>query len=75
MPNEKALWRDPALGGARELELPQGKLRVFEAGTGAPIVFAHGLLVNANLWRKVVPRLSPRFRSLLPFPWVMSVGQ
>jgi pimeloyl-ACP methyl ester carboxylesterase len=59
---EKATWRDPALGAARELGLPQGKLRYFEAGTGSPIVFLHGLLVNANLWRKVVARLSPDFR-------------
>jgi pimeloyl-ACP methyl ester carboxylesterase len=54
-------WRDPALGTARDLELPQGRLRCFEAGSGAPIVFVHGVLVNANLWRKVVARLSPDF--------------
>src|SRR5262245_9132620 len=59
---EKAEWRDPALGVARELELPQGRLRYFEAGTGSPIVFLHGLLVNANVWRKVVARLSSDFR-------------
>jgi pimeloyl-ACP methyl ester carboxylesterase len=58
MPNVNALWRDPALGTARELDLPQGRLRIFEAGTGPTVVFVHGLLVNANLWRKVVPRLS-----------------
>jgi pimeloyl-ACP methyl ester carboxylesterase len=62
MTNENATWRDPALGTARELELSQGKVRVFEAGTGPPIVFIHGLLVNANLWRKVVPTLAPDFR-------------
>jgi pimeloyl-ACP methyl ester carboxylesterase len=61
---EEATWRDPALGVARELELPQGGLRYFEAGSGPPIVFAHGLLVNANLWRKVVARLSSDFRCL-----------
>ena len=59
---EKATWRDPALGVAGELDLPQGRLRYFEAGSGPPIVFAHGLLVNANLWRKVVAKLSPDFR-------------
>jgi pimeloyl-ACP methyl ester carboxylesterase len=59
---EKATWRAPALGVARELELPQGRLRYFEAGTGSPIVFLHGLLVNANLWRKVVALLAPDFR-------------
>jgi pimeloyl-ACP methyl ester carboxylesterase len=61
---EKATWRDPALGAARELDLPQGRLRYFEAGSGSPIVFLHGLLVNANLWRKVVARLLPEFRCL-----------
>jgi pimeloyl-ACP methyl ester carboxylesterase len=60
----KATWRDPALGVACELELPQGRLRYFEAGTGAPVVFAHGLLVNANLWRKVVATLAPEFRCI-----------
>jgi pimeloyl-ACP methyl ester carboxylesterase len=63
---EEATWRDPALGVARELELPQGRLRCCEAGSGPPIVFAHGLLVNANLWRKVVARLSSDFRCLAP---------
>jgi pimeloyl-ACP methyl ester carboxylesterase len=58
---EKLTWRDPALGTPRDLDLPQGKLRCFEAGTGPPIVFVHGLLVNANLWRKVVAKLSPDF--------------
>jgi pimeloyl-ACP methyl ester carboxylesterase len=61
---EKATWRDPALGTPRELDLPAGKLRCFEAGTGAPIVFVHGLLVNANLWRKVVAKLSPDFHCI-----------
>src|SRR5262249_47121802 len=61
---EKATWRDPELGVARELELSQGRLRCFEAGSGSPIVFLHGLLVNANLWRKVVTRLSPDFRCI-----------
>ena len=37
------------------------RIRCFEAGTGEPIVFVHGLLVNANLWRKVVAKLSPDF--------------
>jgi pimeloyl-ACP methyl ester carboxylesterase len=61
---DKATWRDAALGAPREVDLPHGRLRYFEAGTGSPIVFAHGLLVNANLWRKVVARLSPDFRCI-----------
>jgi pimeloyl-ACP methyl ester carboxylesterase len=61
---DRAAWRDPALGQPRTLDLPQGPVEVFEAGAGAPIVFVHGLLVNANLWRKVVARLSPDFRCI-----------
>jgi pimeloyl-ACP methyl ester carboxylesterase len=60
--HDRTFWRDPALGDPRELELPGGRLRIFETGSGSPIVFVHGLLVNANLWRKVVPRLAPDFR-------------
>ena len=66
----KATWRDPSLGPPRELDLPQGRLRYFEAGTGPAIVFVHGLFVNANLWRKVVSRLAPDFHCValdLPF--------
>lgn len=57
----RAAWRDPALGTRRELSLPQGKLVVFESGAGDPVVFVHGLLVNANLWRKVVAPLSREY--------------
>ena len=62
MNRKKTGWRDPALGPPRELGLAQGRLRWFGAGEGPPIVFVHGMLVNANLWRKVVARLSPEFR-------------
>jgi pimeloyl-ACP methyl ester carboxylesterase len=61
---DKATWRAEALGPPSELDLPQGRLRYFEAGTGPPIVFVHGLLVNANLWRKVVAHLAPSFRCI-----------
>ena len=62
MGNENRYWRDPALGEPVEIETSGGTMRVFSAGSGEPIVFAHGALVNANLWRKVVPRLAPDFR-------------
>jgi pimeloyl-ACP methyl ester carboxylesterase len=58
----EAGWRDQVLGEPRELVLPQGRLRAYQTGEGAPIVFVHGVLVNANLWRKVVTMLSPDFR-------------
>jgi pimeloyl-ACP methyl ester carboxylesterase len=66
----KASWRDPVLGTRRELDLPMGRTRYFDAGRGAPIVLVHGLFVNTNVWRKVVPRLALDFRCIaldLPF--------
>lgn len=58
----RSTWRSPALGEHRTLDLPGGRIRVHETGRGEPIVFVHGLLVNANLWRKVVEPLAKDFR-------------
>jgi pimeloyl-ACP methyl ester carboxylesterase len=63
-------WRSEALGVEEEVSLPQGRLHCFRRGEGPPIVFAHGWLANANLWRKVVDRLADRFTCItldLPF--------
>jgi pimeloyl-ACP methyl ester carboxylesterase len=63
-------FRAESLGPARELALPQGVLRYHSVGSGPALVFVHGLLVNANLWRKVVAGLSADFRCVtldLPF--------
>jgi pimeloyl-ACP methyl ester carboxylesterase len=49
-----------------EVRLPQGRIRYRDSGSGEPIVFAHGLLVNGLLWRKVVPLLEPDFRCIVP---------
>ena len=57
---EQAAWRSPAWARAASSTCLRAGLTVFEAGTGPPIVFVHGLLVNANLWRKVVARLVAR---------------
>jgi pimeloyl-ACP methyl ester carboxylesterase len=49
-----------------EIELTAGTIRYRDTGSGPPIVFVHGLLVDGTLWRKVVPRLEDRFRCLVP---------
>jgi pimeloyl-ACP methyl ester carboxylesterase len=49
------------LGKREEVELPAGRLEYFRRGDGPVIVFAHGWLANANLWRHVVDQLSDRF--------------
>jgi pimeloyl-ACP methyl ester carboxylesterase len=46
----------------KEIELPAGRIRYREAGSGKPIVFVHGYLVDGRLWDGVVDRLSDRFR-------------
>ncbi|HEX3787122.1 MAG TPA: alpha/beta hydrolase [Pseudonocardiaceae bacterium] len=39
----------------RSVQLPSGKLDYREAGTGPPVVFVHGAVVNSGLWRHVLP--------------------
>jgi pimeloyl-ACP methyl ester carboxylesterase len=68
METERANWRSEALGPARTLELGEGRIRAHMTGDGPPIVFVHGALVNANLWRKVVPRLEGHTRVTLDLP-------
>lgn len=46
--------------------LPQGTIQYSDSGSGRPLVFVHGLLVNGSLWRKVVPRLQGDFRCIVP---------
>jgi pimeloyl-ACP methyl ester carboxylesterase len=65
----RADWRSPDLGPARTLDLGGGRrIRTHVTGEGPPIVFVHGALVNANLWRKVVPRLEGHTRVTLDMP-------
>jgi len=56
----------PALGDRKEATLPQGTITYRERGSGEPIVFIHGLLVNGDLWRKVVPELSKDYHCIVP---------
>jgi pimeloyl-ACP methyl ester carboxylesterase len=55
-----------SLGEQRSVELPQGTIAYRERGAGDPILFVHGLLVNGDLWRGVVPRLANDHRCIAP---------
>jgi pimeloyl-ACP methyl ester carboxylesterase len=66
--NGNAHWRATELGEARTLELDGGRLNVHVTGEGPPVVFVHGLLVNANLWRGVVGRLDGFTRVAIDMP-------
>lgn len=58
-------WRSDLLGEPRSVDVPGGVLDCFERGTGPTLVFSHGWLANANLWRKVVDLLHGDFRCLV----------
>jgi pimeloyl-ACP methyl ester carboxylesterase len=51
-----------ALGERRTVRVPAGTLEYRERGSGAPMVFVHGVAVNGDLWRKVVPGLADEHR-------------
>jgi pimeloyl-ACP methyl ester carboxylesterase len=66
---DRASWRAPELGPSQLLDLGAGRrIRAHVTGEGPTIVFVHGALVNANLWRKVVPRLDGFRRVTLDLP-------
>jgi pimeloyl-ACP methyl ester carboxylesterase len=48
------------------VELPHGTIRYRDVGSGQPVVFAHGALVDGTLWRKVTPQLQGEFRCIVP---------
>jgi pimeloyl-ACP methyl ester carboxylesterase len=47
-----------ALGERRTVDVPAGTIEYRERGSGRPIVFAHGVGVNGDLWRNVAPALA-----------------
>lgn len=61
-------WRDERLGRPRSVTLSSGPLRFHDTGgDDLPVlVFAHGYLVNANIWRKLVPLLRAEHRCITP---------
>jgi len=62
--SEPHRWRSELLGEPLSLELVSGTLDYFERGVGPALLFSHGWLANANLWRKVVDVLCDEFRCL-----------
>jgi pimeloyl-ACP methyl ester carboxylesterase len=54
------------LGERRHVDLSAGRLHYRERGAGEPIVFVHPMIVNGDLWRKVVPPLAERHRCIAP---------
>jgi pimeloyl-ACP methyl ester carboxylesterase len=55
-----------ALGESRTVEVPAGTVAYRERGSGPAIVFVHGVGVNGDLWRHVVPALAGEYRCVAP---------
>jgi len=51
---------------AKSATLSQGTVRYRETGSGPAVLFVHGFLTDATLWRKVVPELGPELRCITP---------
>ena len=58
--------RSAELGEQKSIAVTGGTLNYRERGSGPPILFVHGLLVNGDLWRKVVPELHSDHRCITP---------
>jgi pimeloyl-ACP methyl ester carboxylesterase len=65
---------DGARSQRKEIDLPAGRIRYREAGSGKAIVFVHGYLVDGRLWDGVVDHLADRFRCLAP-DWPIGAQQ
>jgi pimeloyl-ACP methyl ester carboxylesterase len=54
------------LGERGTVAVEAGTLEYRERGSGPPVVFAHGVGVNGDLWRKVAPELGGDHRCIAP---------
>ena len=54
-----------ALSG-RRIERPWGRMRVWEAGTGEPLLIIHGLGGSGRYFDRLAARVSPRFHVVAP---------
>ena len=60
----------PQLGHEHRVDIGAGTIGYRDCGSGSPLVFVHGVAVNGDLWRHVVPRLATGHRCLTPdLPW------
>ena len=67
--------RSETPGTVHEATLPAGRIRYHQHGQGPPVVFVHGLLVNADLWRAVVPPVAQAgYRCIAP-DWPLGAHQ
>lgn len=56
----------PELGEPHSTKVRGGTIDYRARGDGPPVVFVHGVGVNGDLWRKVVPHLAAHHRCVTP---------
>jgi len=57
---------DPFSQSKRFVAVGDARIAYYEDGKGTPLVLLHGCPFSSFIWRKVVPRLSLRYRCLAP---------
>ena len=50
----------------QKMDLNAGPIHYTDSGSGEPILFVHGLLVNGRLWERAAALLSADFRCIVP---------
>jgi pimeloyl-ACP methyl ester carboxylesterase len=50
----------------RSLDVGEARVAYYEEGNGEPLLLLHGCPFSSFVWRKVIPRLSLRYRCLAP---------
>jgi pimeloyl-ACP methyl ester carboxylesterase len=58
--------RDPFSAKKRFLGVGEARVAYYEEGSGEPLLLLHGCPFSSFVWRKVIPRLSLRYRCLAP---------
>jgi pimeloyl-ACP methyl ester carboxylesterase len=50
----------------KEVQLSGGTLAYWEEGSGPPLLFVHGVFVSHQIWSRVIPLVSDRYRCIAP---------
>jgi pimeloyl-ACP methyl ester carboxylesterase len=61
--------RSSALGHRSSITLGAGNINYWSQGSGPPVVFVHGVLANADLWREVAPAIAAAGYTCLAPDW------
>jgi pimeloyl-ACP methyl ester carboxylesterase len=57
---------DPFSEQKRYVNVGEARVAYYEEGSGEPLLLLHGCPFSSYIWRKVIPRLSSRYRCLAP---------